>query len=244
MVLRRRPFVVIGAGGLGCPAILGLVAAGVQDLTIVDPDTVDISNLQRQVLYRNSDRGRDKLAVVQDRIAELNPSMRLATHRFNLRAEQCSEWLNGLPDHAVVLDCSDNPELKFAINDACVSAGRICIIGGVTGWKGHIMAIQAKSACFRCVFECPPPADLAPSCNIAGIVGTVAGILGYWMAQFAILALSDDSIGGTLLAYDLLNHQIRRIHPRPRNDCPACATRSTAQYRQFRSSKSPQVFPS
>lgn len=217
-----RPFVVVGAGGLGCPALLGLVSAGARRLTIIDDDEVDASNLHRQVLYSLADVGRRKVDAAAWTLARLaGPEPReLAIDRQprRLAVDDPESFVALLDPEAIVLECSDGPELKFAIHDACVAAGVPVVVGGVVGWTGQAMAIdpaRRARACYRCLFEGPPPRALAPACAAVGVMGSVAGVVGHAMASLALeLATNQaDSPAGRMLSFDLLGGRCIHLEP-------------------------------
>lgn len=234
-------FAVIGAGGLGCPALLGLVDAGVDRLTIVDDDRVDASNLQRQVLFGLADVGVAKTEAA--RWAVLGRSRTpttITTLEWRLDAEHLDPLFEAIERPAIVLECSDDPRLKFAIHDACYARGIPVIIAGVIGWRGQVMAVDPRRpelACYRCLFEAPPPRELAPACVAVGVIGAVAGALGHAMALLAVGLVdpqhSDtqhpaEPRAGALLHFDLLAGTVRRLAPAPRADCPTCGRPATS----------------
>ncbi len=227
-LIARTRFVVLGAGGLGCPALLGLAAAGARRVTLVDDDVVDASNLQRQVLYSTADVGMAKTlaARVQLRGLQITPV------RARLDARALSELLEDYdPRATVVLECSDDPALKFAANDLGLARGIPVVIAGVQRWRGQVLAVARGSACYRCLYEAPPPPELAPACSAVGIMGSVAGLFGHWMALLAVRlagALAEGeaalrSLAGRMQAMDLRDMRIQTLHPRPRPGCRACA---------------------
>jgi adenylyltransferase/sulfurtransferase len=238
-------FVVIGAGGLGCPALLGLQAGGAERITIIDDDQVDLSNLPRQVLFASADLGADKVDAARHtllgRSQAGSPAPKITSLRRRLRADQLPKLLEELTagseeqsSGSVVLECSDSPALKFAVHDACVRKGLCVVVGGVIGWQGQAMAVdprQRDAACYRCLFEAPPPAQLAPSCAAVGVFSTVAGMLGQAMATLAFgLAAGlagglERSPAGICLHFDLLRGSVRRLAPKPRPDCATCSSR-------------------
>ncbi|KIG13208.1 Sulfur carrier protein adenylyltransferase ThiF [Enhygromyxa salina] len=236
-------FLVIGAGGLGCPALLGLLAGGARRITIVDDDLVDLSNLPRQVLFSAADVGTHKVDAARHALlgrsrieADASPAMAITTVRQRLVPEELDVILNELTTGAsrpwVVLECSDSPALKFAVHDACLRARLRVVMGGVVGWHGQAMAIdprQRDAACYRCLFEGPPPPELAPACASVGVAGPVAGAVGHAMATLAVSLANADaphapSPAGVCLHFDLLHGSVRRLAPKPRPNCVTCST--------------------
>jgi molybdopterin/thiamine biosynthesis adenylyltransferase len=228
-------FVIIGAGGLGCPALLGLVDAGATRLTIIDDDRVDASNLQRQVLFELADVGARKTtaaraAVLARATARGRTPPAVATITRRLDPDDLGVLLDELERPAIVLECSDSPRLKFAIHDACLARKIPVVVAGVIGWRGQVMAVDPREpgrACYRCVFEAPPPPELAPACVAVGVIGAVAGVVGHAMALHALGLASattpaHGSYAGVLTHFDLLAGTLRRLAPKPRPDCPAC----------------------
>jgi molybdopterin-synthase adenylyltransferase len=214
----RSRVLVIGAGGLGCPALLAL-AGRVRTLGIVDDDTVEASNLNRQILHRTEDVGRAKVQSARDAIRRRHPGVEVETLRTRVDAENANRVVRGWD---VVVDATDSFDAKFLINDACVRNGVPLVHGGVVRFTGQLMSIVPGSACYRCLFEAPPPAGIAPSCQEAGIVGAFAGIIGALMADEA-LAILDGAprLAGTLLVVDGLSDRRRRVSMRPRPGCEA-----------------------
>ena len=239
-------FIVVGAGGLGCPALLGLVAAGARRLTIIDDDVVDLSNLPRQVLYESADVGVAKLDAARwALLARARSRGELDIHtlarRVGVDVDAVTALLRELVparDDAIVLECSDSPKLKFAVHDACMRLGLRVVIGGVVGWHGQVMAVDPRRrdvACYRCLFEAPPPAELSPACATVGVIGPAAGTLGHALAHSAVALAeasptAEHSPAGACLHFDLLSGSVRRLAPAPRPDCVVC--RETAHQPQ------------
>jgi adenylyltransferase/sulfurtransferase len=202
--LRASSVLVIGAGGLGCPALLYLAAAGVGRIGIVDPDTVDASNLQRQVLYVDADRGQPKAAAAARRIRALNPLIRVDEHpvRFDR-----SNALSLVAAHDLVVDGSDNFPTRYLVNDACVLAGRPFIYGAIQQFEGHVSVFNLEGGpTYRCLFPEPPEPGTAPNCAEAGVLGAVTGLIGTAQACEAIkvLARVGSPLSGRLLIVDTL----------------------------------------
>ena len=229
---RHARALVLGAGGLGCPALLGLVAGGGRHITIVDDDVVDDSNLQRQVLFAQYDVGAPKVEAAAHRLRAQAPGIDVLPVQARLDEAGLTEQLDALPDGSVVLECTDSPSLKFATNDACVARSIPLVIGGVIGWEGQLMSVAGDSTCYRCLYEAPPPAELAPACSTVGVLGAVAGHIGWLMAAHAERLLrGDNDAVGRLTTFDGRTLAPRELAPRPRPDCPACARRGSDEPR-------------
>jgi molybdopterin-synthase adenylyltransferase len=210
---------VIGAGGLGCPALLAL-APHVGAVGIVDDDVVELSNLNRQILHRTEDVGRPKVQSARDAVRRRFPSLSVETLRARVDADNVDAVMRGWD---VVVDGTDSFDAKFLINDACVRAGIPLVHGGVVRFSGQLMSVVPGSACYRCLFEAPPPAGVAPSCQEAGILGAFAGVIGALMADEALAILDGKPRwAGTLLVVDGLEDRRRRVAVRPRPGCEAC----------------------
>lgn len=216
-------FLVLGAGGLGCPALLGLVAAGARELAVVDCDVVDATNLHRQVLYDLGDVGAPKVEAAARRLRARAPALRVEPIPLRLDERTLSSLIAEQPSDTVVLECSDQADLKFLVHDTCRAHGLAVVVGGVQRWGGQAMAVRhGAGACFRCIFEGAPPAELAPSCAAVGVQGAAAGALGFLMAHLAVALDAGDDIAGTLIALDLRDLRPQQIRPRRRAGCPGC----------------------
>jgi adenylyltransferase/sulfurtransferase len=215
-------FVVIGAGGLGCPALLGLTAVpGPSPITIVDADTVDESNLQRQVLYTIADVGAPKAEAARHRLRARRPALRIDTIAERLDGPALDEILAALAPGSVVLECTDDPALKFAANDLCLRRGIPLVVAGVLGWRGQVLGVSRGRACLRCIYEEPPERALA--CADAGVIGSAAGVLGHLAAVLALRLSAGEHAAGELFELDLRTVSTRMLDPGPRPGCPACA---------------------
>jgi molybdopterin-synthase adenylyltransferase len=207
---------VIGAGGLGCPALLAL-APRVHTVGIVDHDRVEVSNLNRQILHRTEDVGRLKVQSARDALVRRFPSLNVETLRSHVEPDNVDAVVRGWD---VVIDGTDSFETKFLINDACVLRGVPLVHGGVVRFTGQLMSIVPGSACYRCLFEAPPPSGIAPSCQEAGILGAFAGVVGALMADEALAILDGKPrLAGTLLVIDGLEDRRRRVAVKPRPGC-------------------------
>ncbi|HEX6493741.1 MAG TPA: HesA/MoeB/ThiF family protein [Candidatus Dormibacteraeota bacterium] len=220
--LRSASIAIVGAGGLGSPAVLYLAAAGAGRLTIIDDDTVALDNLQRQVLHDSAALGEPKAQSARRRVAALNPEVSVRTVEQRLDGANAVGLLAG---HDVVLDGSDNFSTKFAVNDACVRLGICAVIGGVIRFEGQVVVVPPGAPCYRCLFGEEPAAGLVPSCRAAGVLGAVAGMVGCLQASEALrhlLGAGDDQAGRVLLL-DALRPRLRSV-PFPRDPgCRACA---------------------
>ena len=229
--LKAARLLVVGAGGLGSPALLYLAAAGVGHLTVVDDDAVSLSNLQRQVLHATPDIGRSKVASTAAALARLNPHVAVEGLAFRLD-EQTALAL--APGHDLVLDGSDSFETRYAVNAACVAAGVPLLAAAMGPWEGQIGLYHPAGGgpCYACVFPEAPAPELMPSCARAGIVGALAGVMGSLLALEAIKQVTGAGTGlrGTLLLYDALHAETRRIRTVGRPGCPVCgASRGDVQ---------------
>jgi adenylyltransferase/sulfurtransferase len=222
--LRQARVVVVGTGGLGSPAALYLAAAGVGTLGLVDSDRVDLSNLQRQILHGTKALDLPKVASAQGRLEELNPDVRVVPHAVRLGPENAREILGR---YDVVVEGSDNVGTKLAVNDACVTLGRPLVVAGILGWDGQLLVVRpGESACYRCVYRREPPDGTVPTCEAAGIIGPVAGVVGSLQAVEALrlcLGLPSAAVG-RLLLYDGAVAELRAVTVGPDPACPACGT--------------------
>lgn len=217
-------FLVLGAGGLGAPALLALLAGGARSLTIVDRDRVDATNLHRQVLYDLGDVGALKSEAARLQLLRRDRQLCVDALTMDLDASALDRLLEAQPAGAIVLECSDSPDLKFMVNDACLRRDLAAVIGGVIRWRGQAQAIARGAACLRCVYEDPPPHAIAEQCAAVGVLGPAAGLFGHLMAHLAFtLARARGEIAGALLTFDLLQMRPQELRPRPRAGCPACA---------------------
>jgi len=219
--LGSRSALIIGAGGLGCPAALALVEAGVGRVAIADDDVVELSNLHRQVLYSEADVGRDKLDAALDALApHAGPGQKLEALRTRLLPDNARELVRGFD---VVLEGADNFATKFLAADACHLEGRPLVHGAAVRLRATVWSVAAGGRpCYRCLFEDLPPAAAGQSCAEAGVLGPVVGFAGALMADLALDVLSGTPRWGTLFAYDGLGDRLREVHVEPRAACPLC----------------------
>ncbi len=218
---------VIGAGGLGSPVALYLAAAGVGTIGIIDEDVVDLTNLHRQVIHHTADISKPKVVSAKEKIAALNPDVRVTAIRERLNKDNI---LDLFKRYDIIVDGTDNFPTKFLVNDAAVFSGKPLIHGGILRFDGQVMTIlPGKSACYRCLFKEPPPAGLIPSCQEAGVLGVLAGVIGTIQATEALKVLL--GIGRPLtdrmLIYDAKKGSFREARFRRNPSCPVCGPKPT-----------------
>ncbi|MBK9517306.1 MAG: HesA/MoeB/ThiF family protein [Anaeromyxobacter sp.] len=223
MDLAQKSALVIGAGGLGGPALLVLAAGGVGRLTVIDDDAVETSNLNRQPLFGEADLGRRKATAAAERLRALHPGLRVEglDRRFDAAG---AEALVRAVD--LVVDGSDNFATKFLASDAATRCGKTLVHGGVLRTTAQILTVvPGLSGCVRCLFEGPPPPGQVPSCAEAGIVGALAGHAGALMGAEALRLLSGErgAYAGRLLVFEARTGRSRLVLVRRRLGCPACA---------------------
>jgi molybdopterin/thiamine biosynthesis adenylyltransferase/rhodanese-related sulfurtransferase len=225
--LKAGRVLCIGAGGLGSPALLYLTAAGVGTIGLVDFDAVDVTNLQRQVLYTSDDIGRSKLQAAAARLKALNPALEVELHEQALDA---SNALDLVARYDVVVDGTDNFPTRYLVNDACVLTGKPNAYGSIFRFEGQASVFAAKDGpCYRCLHPEPPPAGLVPSCAEGGVLGVLPGIIGTIQATEAIKLLTGigDALIGRFIVYDALKMRFRELKLRRDPDCPICGTHPT-----------------
>lgn len=223
--LKAARVLLVGAGGLGSPAALYLAAAGVGRIGLVDFDSVDISNLQRQILHGTRDIGRPKVDSARDRIADVNPNVELTIYETALTSENALEIIG---EYDLVVDGTDNFPTRYLVNDACVILGKPNVYGSVFRFEGHASVFATKDGpCYRCLYPEPPPPGTVPNCAEAGVLGVLPGLVGTIQATEAIkliLGIGDPLIGRLLLV-DALGAQFHTVTVRRNATCPACGTR-------------------
>ncbi len=214
---------IVGAGGLGCPAALYLAAAGVGALGLIDSDRVELSNLHRQILHSVLDLGRQKVDSAKEKLNRLNPETRIQTYAVRLDSENAAEIFS---NYDFIIDGSDNFDTKFLVNDVAVSLGKPFSHAGIMRLQGQTMTvIPGKSACYRCLFRDPPVPGEVLNCQQAGILGVIAGTLGSIQATEAIkyfIGMEEDLLVDRLLKYDARTLSFRAIEVRKDPECIAC----------------------
>jgi molybdopterin/thiamine biosynthesis adenylyltransferase len=216
--LRAARVLMVGMGGLGAPASLYLAAAGVGGLVIADPDRVETSNLQRQVLFTSSDRGRSKVDAGLRRLTDLNPHVETQALQLAVGAHNARDLIDGFD---LVLDGTDDFATRLAVSDACVATGTPLVSGAIGRWTGQV-AVFAGRPCYRCLVpEIPPDAE---TCQAVGVVGALAGVIGAMMALEAVKHITGagETLAGRLLVYDALAAVTRTVRVAPDPHCPSC----------------------
>jgi adenylyltransferase/sulfurtransferase len=222
MKLRDSRVLLIGVGGLGSPLALYLAAAGVGTLGLVDADVVDATNLQRQVIHGTRDIGRPKLDSAADRIADVNPHVRVEKHETMLTSANALELFRA---YDLVADGTDNFPTRYLVNDACVLTGRPNVYGSIFRFEGQASVFGAPGGpCYRCLYPEPPPPGLVPSCAEGGVLGILPGIVGLLQANEVVKMLLGlgESLVGRLLLFDALAMSFRELKLRRDPACPVC----------------------
>lgn len=234
--LKGASVLLVGLGGLGSPVGLYLAAAGVGHLGLIDFDVVEVTNLQRQVLYGTADIGRPKLGAAVARLRDVNPHVRLTTHDARLTSANALEIVR---DYDLVVDGTDNFATRYLVNDACVLLGVPNVYGSIFRFEGQASVFAAPDGpCYRCLYPEPPPAGLVPSCAEGGVLGVLPGLVGVIQATEAIKLLAGvgTPLVGRLLLVDALTMGFRTMNVQKDPACPACGTReirALLDYEQF-----------
>ena len=218
---------LIGAGGLGAPAALYLAAAGVGTIGIIDSDIVDLSNLQRQVIHNMETVGTPKTESARETITKLNPDVRVIPYQERLSNENIIDIIR---DYDIILNGADNFPTRYLLNDACVMLGKTIVDGCIFRFEGQVTVFQpGVGPCYRCLFPEPPPAELAPSCDQAGVLGVLPGTVGILQATEVIKLIlgQGEPLVGRLLTYDALEATFRVLRVARDPECPACGEAAT-----------------
>lgn len=224
--LAQARVLVIGSGGLGSPIDYYLAAAGVGTLGIVDADTVDHSNLQRQILHTTQDLGRPKVISAAEKLRKLNPHINVVLHQELVTAENVMELIK---DYDLVVDAVDNFPVRFIVSDACVATGKPFFHGGVLAFYGQVSTfLPGKGPCFRCIFRQPPPPGAAPTSADIGILGAVAGAIGVIQATEVVKYIVGvgELLVGRMLTYDALAMKFSEVAISPDPHCTACGSKA------------------
>lgn len=225
--LKASSVLIVGAGGLGSPLSMYLAAAGIGTIGIVDFDIVDVTNLQRQILYGQADVGRKKLAAAETRLAALNPHVRMVRHDTKLTAANA---LDLIEQYDIVADGTDNFATRYLVNDACVLAGKPNVYASIYRFDGQVSVFGAKDApCYRCVYPEPPPPGTVPSCSEGGVLGVLPGIIGSIQAAEVIKLAGGfgEPLVGRLLLFDALDMRFRTLTVPRDPACPICGEKPT-----------------
>jgi sulfur-carrier protein adenylyltransferase/sulfurtransferase len=220
--LLNSKVLLIGAGGLGAPSALYLAAAGVGTLGLVDDDVVDESNLQRQVIHNTERVGQPKTESARKTIEALNPDVKVVEHRLRLDATNVIEIIK---DYDVIVDGADNFPTRYLLNDASVRLRKPVVSASILAFDGQISTfVPFEGPCYRCLYPTPPPAELAPSCGEAGVLGVMAGVLGLLQANEVIKLVAGigEPLIGRLLLYDSLGTRFTELKVRRDPNCPIC----------------------
>ena len=225
--IKAARVLLVGAGGLGSPAALYLAAAGVGTLGIVDPDVVDVTNLQRQILHGTAGVGAPKVDSARARLADINPHVRVETGALRLTSANALEIVAG---YDVVVDGSDNFPTRYLVNDACVFTGKPNVYGSVYRWEGQLSVFATEGGpCYRCLFRDPPPPGLIPNCAEAGVFGALTGVIGAAQAMETVKLLLGvgEPLVGRLQIFDALAYRWRELEIRRDPGCPVCGDEPT-----------------
>jgi adenylyltransferase/sulfurtransferase len=226
--IRSTSVLCIGAGGLGSPIAMYLAAAGIGKLGIVDFDSVDYSNLQRQILHTDADVGRSKVQSAGDTLRGINPNVEVALHNTRITSENAFDLIR---PYDIVVDGTDNFPTRYLTNDACVLLKKPNVYGSVFRFEGQasVFAPHLGGPCYRCLYPEPPPPGMAPSCAEGGVLGVLPGIIGCIQAtEILKLALGKgDSLIGRLLLFNALEMRFRELKLRRDPECPLCGAHPT-----------------
>ncbi|MEK6646499.1 MAG: molybdopterin-synthase adenylyltransferase MoeB [Candidatus Firestonebacteria bacterium] len=225
--LLNAKVLVIGCGGLGSPCAYYLAAAGIGKIGLVDSDDVELNNLQRQIIHSTKTVGKPKADSAKEKLVELNPDVEVIVHKLRLTSENI---LDVIKDYDVVVDGSDNFPTRYLVNDACVLAGKPLMHAGILKFDGQAMTILPKEGpCYRCLFSSPPPPGTVPSCQEAGILGVVAGILGLVQANEVLkyILACGELLTGKLFVFNALSMKTRILTIRRDKNCPICGENPT-----------------
>lgn len=216
---------IVGAGGLGSPAVMYLAAAGVGRIGIADDDNVDLTNLQRQIIHTRQSVGMPKTASARERIAWLNHDVKVEEYCFRLTGSNIKSVFN---EYDFIVDATDNFATKFLVNDVCVDMKKPFVHGGVQRFGGQLMTyVPGEGPCYRCIFGEPPEPGAVPGCDVTGIIGGICGVIGSFQSMEVVKYLTGagDLLTGQFLTVDALTMEIRKIpFPKKNPDCPACGS--------------------
>ena len=219
--------VIIGAGGLGCPVGYYLTAAGVGTIGLIDNDVVEISNLQRQIAHSVHTIGMLKVESAEKTFKALNPDVNIIAHKVRISKDNILDLIR---DYDIVVDGSDNFPTRYLVNDACVMAHKPLVSGAILKFEGQVTTIiPGEGHCYRCLFEEPPPAGLVPSCQEAGVLGVLTGVVGSLQATEVLKLIlgKGEPLKNSLLVYDALKTIFRRVKVPKNPNCAVCGEKPT-----------------
>ena len=225
--LKNAKVLCIGTGGLGAPLGLYLAAAGVGRIGLVDFDTVDTTNLQRQILFSSTDVGRPKIAAAADRLRGLNPDIQIDTFETRLTSDNALDLFKG---YDIIVDGTDNFPTRYLVNDACILLGKPNVYGSIFRFEGQITVFgHPGGPCYRCLYPEPPPPGLVPSCAEGGVLGVLPGIVGSIQAveTLKLIIGKGEPLIGRLLLFDALAMRFRELKLRKNPECPVCGDHPT-----------------
>jgi adenylyltransferase/sulfurtransferase len=222
----RSKVLIIGAGGLGGPAALYLALAGVGTIGIVDFDTVDLSNLQRQILHQNDDVGRPKVLSAKETIRSYNPDVNIVLHETRLTSENAKEIIS---QYDIVVNGADNFATRYLVNDACYLLNKPLVDGSILIFDGQATVFMPGKGCYRCLFPTPPPPGMVPNCAEAGVLGALTGLVGSIQATETLKLILGigETLTSRLLLIDALNTTFREVKLRRNPKCPLCGDNPT-----------------
>ena len=212
---------IVGAGGLGSPVAVYLALAGIGTIGIVDFDTVDVSNLQRQILHQNKDIGRPKVVSAKETLTAYNREINVICHEEPITSDNAMDII---PNYDVVINGADNFAARYLVNDACYLSGKPLVDGSILLFDGQASVYLPGNGCYRCLFPTPPPPGVVPSCAEAGVLGALPGMVGTIQATEAIKLIlgAGDPLSGRLLLIDALAMDFRTVKMRRNPKCPLC----------------------
>lgn len=221
--LLQSSVLCIGAGGLGSPVAYYLAAGGIGNIGIVDSDNVDITNLHRQILHFTEDIDSPKTTSAKNKLAKLNPDCTVTTHQTRLNQENAGDIIR---NYDIVIDGSDNFSTRYIVNDACYRENKVLVTGAIFQFEGQVTTFRKGDGepCLRCLYPEPPPAGMFPSCQEAGILGAVGGIIGSMQAveAFKEILYLGDSLSGKLIIFDALKMSFREMKINKLYSCELC----------------------
>ena len=225
--LKNSSVLIIGSGGLGCPLSLYLAAAGVGKIGLVDFDTVDFSNLHRQILFSANDVGKSKADTAKKRLHEVNPNVEVITYNVPFKSDNAKQIAEG---YDILIDGTDNFPTRYLVNDLAVLTGKPNVFGSIFRFDGQLTVFDAKQGpCYRCLYPEPPPVGMVPNCAEGGVLGILPGIVGVMQATEAIKLItgSGKPMIGRLLIFDALQMGFKEVKVRKNPNCPICSSKAT-----------------